>query len=87
MSQVYLTIDSLETLMAFLQEAKNAGLLKDVSLAQVRHLFERKAFPLQIPVDLSAVLNVAGNAVVRKTFGKKIEQKTVDILNSALGLS
>lgn len=87
MSQVYLTIDNLETLMAFLQDAKNAGLLKDVSLIQVRNLFSQKVFPLQIPVDLSAVLNVAGNAVVRKTFGKTIEKKTVDILNAALGLS
>ena len=84
MSQVYLTIDSLETLMAFLQDAKNAGLLKDVSLAQVRHNFSKKVFPLQVPVDLCAILNVAGNAVVRKAFGKVIEKKTVDILNGML---
>ena len=85
MSQVYLTIENLETLMAFLQDAKGKGLLKDVSLAQVRHNFSKVQFPLRVPVDLNAVLDVAGNAIVRKTFGKTIERKTVDILNRTLG--
>ena len=82
---VYLEIGSLETLMAFLQNAKNAGLLKDVSLIQVKDCFSRKAFPIRIPVDVNAILALAGKPVVKMKYGKTIEQKTVDILNSALG--
>ena len=84
MSQVCLEIGSLDTLMAFLTEAKKAGLLKDISLENVKYLFSRKAFPIRVPVDLNAVLAVAENPIVRTTFGKKIESTTVDVLNMAL---
>lgn len=84
MSQVCLEIEDLDTLMAFLTDAKNSGLLKDVSLTQVKHSFSKIEFPVRIPVDLNAVLAVAGNPIVRKAFGKTIEKKTVDILNQAL---
>ena len=81
MSQVSLEIDSLATLIAFLEDAKKAGLLKDVSTAQVEHAFKNKVFPIRVPIDLNAVLAIAGNKVVRTTFGGKIQKGTVDILN------
>ena len=34
MGKVYLEIDSLETLVAFIQDAKGIGVLKDVSMAE-----------------------------------------------------
>lgn len=86
MSQVYLEIGNLATLTAFIADAKKNGLLKDISAEQVEMAFRGKTFPIRIPVDLSAVLDVAGNMVVRKTFGRQIEKKTVDILNQALRL-
>ena len=85
MDRIYLEIGELDTLMAFLEDAKKAGFLKNVSLDQVRCSFEKKAFPIRVPVDLTAILAAAGKPVIRTTFGKSIEKKTVDILNAALG--
>ncbi len=84
MSQVYLEIGDLDTLMAFLRDAQKAGLLIGVSPYKVEHSFSEKDFPVRIPVNLDAVLAVAGNPIVKKVFGKTIETKTVDILNKAL---
>lgn len=84
MNQVYLEIESLETLVAFIADAKKAGLLKDISTDQVRTSFSKKTFPIRIPVDLSAIIKVAGNKVVKTAYGKTIQEKTVDILNKAL---
>ena len=83
MSQVNLEIDSLETLIAFIEDAKKVGLLKDISTEQVKVSFSRKTFPIRIPVDLNAFLAIAGKPIL-KPFGKQIEKKTVDILNKAL---
>lgn len=74
MGKVYLEVDSLETLISFIQDAKGIGLLKDVSLAQVRHKFGNAAFPLRVPVNLNAVLDVASNKIVKATFSKTIEK-------------
>ena len=84
MSQVCLEIGDLETLVAFIEDAKRTGLMKDVSLDNVKDCFRKKSFPIRIPVDMNAFLEVAGNPIIRKAFGKKIEKKTVDILNQAL---
>ena len=84
MNQVCLEIENLETLMAFIEDAKKAGFLKDIRTEQIKELFSKKVFPVRVPVDLNALLAVAGNPIVKKAFGKKIETKTVDILNQAL---
>lgn len=83
MNQVNLEIGSLETLIAFIEDAKKVGLLKDISTEKVRVSFSKKAFPIRIPVDLNAILAIAGKPIL-KPFGKQIEKKTVDILNKAL---
>ena len=83
MSQVNLEIDNLETLLAFIEDAKKVGLLKDISTEQVKVSFSGKTFPIRIPVDLNAFLAIAGKPILRP-FGKQIEKKTVDILNKAL---
>lgn len=84
MSQVNLEIESLDTLIAFIEDAKKVGLLKDISTEQVKISFSTKIFPIRVPVDLDAVIKVAGNKVVKAAFGKTIQDKTVDILNKAL---
>lgn len=84
MSQVNLEIESLDTLIAFIEDAKKVGLLKDISTEQVKRSFGGKAFPIRIPVDIDAVLKVAGNKVVKTVYGNEIQKKTVDILNKAL---
>lgn len=84
MNQICLEIENLETLVAFIEDAKKAGFLKDIRTEQIKELFSKKSFPVRVPVDLNALLAVAGNPIVKRTFGKKIETKTVDILNQAL---
>lgn len=83
MDQANLEIGSLETLVAFIENAKKVGLLKDISTDQVKVSFSRKTFPIRIPVDLNAIIAIAGKPVL-KPFGKQIEKKTVDILNKVL---
>ena len=86
MSQIYLEIGSLESLVCFIESAKEAGLLKDISPKKVEDLLSGKTFPVRVPVDLDKVLDVAANPVVRKIFGKKIEETTVrTILRAANG--
>ena len=80
MGKVYLEIDSMETLIAFVQDAKGIGLLKDVSLAQVRHKCSKYEFPLRVPVNLNAVLDVASNKVVKVAFSKTIEKMVTTAL-------
>lgn len=80
MGKVYLEIDSMETLIAFVQDAKGIGLLKDVSLAQVRHKCGKYEFPLRVPVNLNAVIGVAENKIVKVAFGKTIEKMVTDFI-------
>ena len=68
---IYITIKDPASLKAFLMEAKGVGLLKDVSLNDMS--FREDDFPMDFPVDIDAFLKLAGNPVVKKVFGKKIE--------------
>lgn len=77
MSQIYLEIGSLESLTGFIQDAKGAGLLKDISTQKVADLMSSKEFPVRVPVELDQVLKLMANPMVRKIFGKKIEETTV----------
>lgn len=66
---MHLEIENLEQLTEFVQEAKKAGFLKDLDISGL----SEKQFPIRVPVNLGGVLKVAGNPIVRKTFGRKIE--------------
>jgi fumarylacetoacetate (FAA) hydrolase family protein len=83
MSQVCLEIGDLATLMALLTDEKKKGILKNVSLEQIETLFQKKSFPIRVPVDVFAILEAADNKIV-KMKQKKIEEKTVEILNEVL---
>lgn len=85
MSQIYLEISNAEGLMDFLQEAKTkTGLLKDISLDKVECILAEKEFPIRIPVNLESVLDLAANPIVKKIFGKKIEETTKKALLKAI---
>ena len=85
MSQIYLEIGNMEGLMEFLQEARRkTGLLKDIPLDKVECVLEEKEFPIRIPVDLDSVLDLAMNPVVKKIYGKKIEETTKKALLKAI---
>lgn len=85
MSQVYLEIGDAESMTAFLEEAKKkTGLLKDISLDKVEYVLSMKEFPIRVPVDLNAVIDLAMNPMVKKIFGKKIEETTKKALLKAI---
>ena len=76
MSQIYLEIGDLQSLIDFLEEAKGIGLLKDISTSKVETLMRGKEFPVRIPIEIDKVLTLATNPIVKKMFGKKIEETT-----------
>ena len=85
MSQIYLEIESIEALTEFLQEAKTkTGLLKDIPLDKVECALAEKEFPIRVPVNLDSVIELAMNPIVKKIFGKKIEEATKRTLLKAL---
>lgn len=71
--KIYLEIRDPESLISFLTEAKKKGLFKDISLGLAAQSLKRKDFPMRIPIGLDGILDIAGNPIVRKVFGKKIE--------------
>ena len=85
MAQVYLTIGDLDSLLSFLEEAKEkTGMLKDISLLDVKQSLSDKDFPMQIPVNLDGVLKLCGNPMLKKMFGKKVENTTRKYLKAAM---
>ena len=85
MSQVYLEIGDLPSLIEFVQEAKEkTGLLKDISTKKLEVLLSEKEFPIRVPVDLDSVIGLAANPMVKKIFGKRIEETTLRTLLKAI---
>lgn len=80
---IYLEIGNMESLMNVLKEAKRNGLMKDISPEMVRNAFINKEFPIRFPVKLDVILQLAGNPILRKMFGKKVEETTLKMLKKA----
>ena len=80
---MYLTIDSLGDLVNLVVELKKVGLLKDVHSKELMDVFGDKSFPIQVPIRLDG-LGILGNPVVKKVFGRKLEEKVQDIWTKAL---
>ena len=86
MDNFYLEIGSPEAVIAFLQATKEkTGLLKSVPLREVEQILQTKSFPIKVPVDLDAVIELASNPILKKAFGKKLEYKAAEILVKAMG--
>lgn len=84
--QVYLEIRDPTSLISFLAEAKKkTGMLKDVSLDDVRDRLADTDFPICIPVNLDGILNLCGNPILKRMFGKKVEDTTKKYLKTVLG--
>lgn len=77
MSQIFLEIGDIESTMEFIKDAKEAGFLKDISSDKVESLLRNKQFPIRIQIELDDVFKLASNPIVRKMFGKRIEDTTV----------
>ena len=77
MSQIFLEIGDIESTMEFIKDAKESGFLKDISSDKVESLLKDKEFPIRIQIELDDVFKLASNPIVRKMFGKRIEDTTV----------
>ena len=86
MDQIYIEIGNLNSLMSLLTEAKKKGMMKDISLEKVRIAFTNKPFPMRVPVKLDGIIELAGNPMLKKMFGKKIENGLLTYLEKALGV-
>lgn len=86
MAQVHLEIGNKQEFISFLAEAKKkTGMLKDISLREVNDRLSEDDFPVRIPVNLDGVLNLCANPMLRKLFGKKVEDTTRKYLKAAMG--
>lgn len=85
MGQFYIEVGSLESLTNLITEAKKKGLMKDISIEKVERAFRNKAFPMKVPVQMGEILELAGNPMLKKMFGKKIENGMLTYLEKALG--
>lgn len=85
MGRIYIEIENLDGLMSLLTEAKRKGLLKDVSIEKVERAFQNQNFPMRVPVNTDGILELAGNPMLKKMFGKKIENGVLTYLEKALG--
>ena len=72
---IFLEIDSAEGLVAFVTEAKKTGLLRDISMTEIESITRKKSFPVRIPVNMNAVLDLCKNPILRRLFGAKIDSK------------
>ena len=83
--KIFLQVDDEQTAIDLIREVKGkTGLLKDVNLYSLKQALDRKQFPIQIPVDLDGLLKVAGNPLVKRIFGPKIEGTTKRILKQVI---
>ena len=72
---IFLEIDSAEGLIAFVKEAKKTGLLRDISMDELENITKKKRFPVRIPVNMNAVLDLCRNPILKRLFGAKIDSK------------
>ena len=77
---ICLEIASKADLVEFVEEAKKVGLLKEVD---IRSASEGR-FPIRIPVNLDSILKLAGNPLIRKAFGKKIDTAVTSYLKETV---
>ena len=67
---IKLRIEDPASFVELMREMKRAGLLKDIPNEII---LDEGIFPLDVPIDISKVLEIAGNPVIRKVFGKKMD--------------
>ena len=83
--QFYIEVGSLDSLMKLLTESKKKGLMKDISVDKVERAFQNKEFPMRVPVSMDGILELAGNPMLKKMFGKRIENGVLAYLKKAYG--
>lgn len=72
-AKICITIEDQATLMDILQEGRQKGLFKNLSIDTIDRLTKQITFPIQIPVEPEAIINLVGNPVVRKVCGSKVD--------------
>ena len=67
-----------------LQEAMNKKLMKGLTNEEFDKLFKQKTYPVRIPVELSSLIDLAGNPIVKKLIGSKTEKAADAVLKRIL---
>lgn len=78
--KVFIKIEDLETMENLLEEGAKRGLFKNLNVDAIRDLVKERKFPIQIPVELNDILDLAGNPIIKKIFGSKIESAVSECL-------
>lgn len=66
---VMLRIEDAGSFIKLMRELKGSGLLRDIPNEIT---LDAGAFPMDIPLETEKMLEAAGNPVIRKAFGKKM---------------
>lgn len=75
MGQVYLEFGDLESLMEVIKEAKEkADVLNDISTEKLRTVLSGKKFPIRVPFNLDSITDLTVNPMIKKIFGKKMDE-------------
>lgn len=77
---IFLEITDKASLVPFVSDAKKAGMLRNIDISKISD----DRFPIRIPVNLDSVIKLAGNPIVRKTFGKRIEMTVTSYLEAVV---
>lgn len=72
--KLYFTIEDPEPLYDILLEGRKKGLFKNVRIDLIRKLLEQKDFPVQIPVEISDLFELAGNPIVKKILEPRLDK-------------
>ena len=89
MGRVYLELENLDSMVAFVKDLqKKTGLLKDISTDKVEKILKNSnkvIFPVKIPIELEDVISlVSQNPIATKMFGKKIDDAAKKFLIAML---
>lgn len=79
---IKLRIEDPASFVELMREMKRAGLLKDIPNEII---LDEGIFPLDVPLDISKVLDIVANPVIRKVFGKKMDTTLSTAVLSLIG--
>lgn len=75
MGQIYLEFGDVDSLVELIKEAKEkADVLNDISIEKLRMVLSGKKFPIRIPIELNSITDLTVNPMIKKIFGKKMDE-------------
>lgn len=81
---IFLTINDQKSLELFIKGAAANGMIRSLNPQELIQWMRTVEFPIQVPVDFDKVLATAGNPIVKKVFGKKIDETFTRYVKTAM---